>query len=335
MKGKCRFEEVDLDRIDGSDKRFAFAFPVDVGDLLPSVEEAGILVPPFLQEQRAASYRIVCGHRRVEAARRAGIQRIPARIAGEDVGDLGLFLEAVRENTMTRPVNDIERGRSLERLVSVFGADPGILDEVMEHLGLSPGRRTLNRYCGLVRLIGDLQDYVVTHKIPIRVSSRFSAWPEEDQRILSRLLQKINFGGNALRNLLDLLEEIALREKKSIGEILERPEVTALRENKELTTTQIRERVQETLQRIRYPRLTEQNETLNNLLKKVRLKGVQWVPPPFLEGEAMEVRFRFGSVEELRERLASLGGLAERKEIGEILAFLQQVNASVSSIRRG
>ncbi|NOY53906.1 MAG: ParB N-terminal domain-containing protein [Deltaproteobacteria bacterium] len=322
-----RFEEVPLDRIDGSDKRFAFAFPENVEELLPSVKASGVLVPLFLQDLGTGLFRIVCGHRRVAAAKRVGIRQVPARVVGVEVGDLDLYLAGIRENLAVRPVNNIERGRCLHRLVSDFGVDRATRNEVMNQLGISPCDRLYKQYAGLVRLTGKLQNYVVLHNIPVRVCTRIAAWPETGQRSLEGMLQRVTFGGNALRKLVDFLEEIALREKTTPGKILERPEISLLRENRDLTSTQIRERVEEVLREFRFPELTEQCATLNSLLKKVCPREVQLFLPSFLEGEKVEVHFRFGSVDELRERTASLNGIADREETGKILASLKQLNS--------
>jgi len=323
MKGHFSFKEIALDRIDGSDKRFAFAFPCDVEDLLPSVKESGLWMPLTLQEKGNERFRIVCGHRRLDAAKRVGIRQIPARIVRKDQDDLKLFLEGIRENVATRSVNDIERGQCLHSLVSKFGADRATRDTVMKELGLTPGERLFNQYTSLMRLTGELQLYVVEHNIPIRVSSRLSAWSMEDLRALQRLLKRAFFGGNALKKLVDLIEEIALRDRSSIKEILSCSEISVLPENVELTATQVRDGVLSALGNIRYPRLAEESATLNKLLNKVRPRGVRLDLPPFLEGERIEVNFPFGSVEELKERLTSLGNIADREEIRKILALLR------------
>jgi len=69
--------------------------------------------------------------------------------------------------------------------------------------------------------------------------------------------------------------------------------------------------------------LTQEHITLNALLKKVRPHGVRLDLPSFLEGDSLEVNFRFSSTKELRERIDSLVGLVDREEIRRMLELLK------------
>jgi len=319
------FQDVSLDRIDLEEDGFAFAYPKNPDErLVSSVGAMGILTPLILQGREGAPCRIVAGNRRARAAREAGLESVPARILSEEVSDADLFLLNIRENAETRIVNDIERGLALHRLETVFRAGKKSLFEALDLLGLSPGRRVLTQYVSLARLTGELKRYVISHSLPLRVSSRLARLPAEDQKALGRILRVLVFGANLLREILDLTDEIFLREGIPLRELLSRESFRTLLENPDLTSTQKRDRIRNILRSMRFPGLTEETERLGELLKRVGSPGVPLRLPPFLEGDALQVSFSFKSIQELKGRLRELGEMAEREEVVEVLKRLRQ-----------
>lgn len=89
---------------------------------------------PFLE--------IVYGHRRVEAARRAGLTEIPAIVENED--DTGALIEALIENVQREDMNPLDEAKALKALVDSTGWSyreierRGIMpnDQVVRRIGL-------------------------------------------------------------------------------------------------------------------------------------------------------------------------------------------------------
>ncbi len=316
--------QIPLARIDRGRERFAFAFPRGPdATLIDSIKEMGLLVPVAVQTLRAGEYRIVCGHRRIAAAQAAGLREVAAGRLDAKLPDQTLFLLNLHENTALRPVNDMERALALHRLVSDFAAGERVVSAAMARLGLEPSRKILERYLRLVRLSPALQRYVVSHGIPLRVSARLADLSLEDQSVLCELLRTVPLGGNALREMLDLAEEIALRDGIELRTVLLEGSLQAVIEDSCRTVRQKREGIKQCLCERRYPLLRARQAEIHTLLKTgVATSELSCTAPPYLEGRELQMTFSFQSVAELREKLAHLEGVARREELARALALL-------------
>lgn len=83
----------------------------DLRDLTASIRQFGVMQPVVL-ERRGDRLRIRAGHRRVAAARLAGLERIPALIHGDALEDDEWLTAAVHENTRRRGLDDNDRARA-------------------------------------------------------------------------------------------------------------------------------------------------------------------------------------------------------------------------------
>ncbi len=319
-----RFEQVYLEQVDLEDKRFSVAYPPESDEgLVTSIRDVGLIVPLVLQEDPGKPFRIVSGSRRVSAVRTVGLDSVPARIVGREINDRELFLRNVRENAATRTINDLERALILHRLIEDFGAGEEEVLGIMPLLDLASNRRIFYQYTSLVRLTDELQRYVVSHSIPIRVSSRMAEWAPNDQEALSGLFETVTLSGNNLRDLLDLIEEISLRDRVAIREVLAMKEIRRVLEESRMTSTQKREMLKQKLHKIRYPVLSERTQRISTLLKKGgRIPGISLTPPPYMEGRDLKASFSFGSVKELKEAVNRLNLLTESEEVREVLKLL-------------
>jgi ParB/RepB/Spo0J family partition protein len=87
----------------------------DLRDLTTSIQRFGVMQPVVL-ERRGDRLRIRAGHRRVAAARLAGLTRIPALIHGDALEDDEWLTAAVHENTRRRGLDDADRARTVNAM---------------------------------------------------------------------------------------------------------------------------------------------------------------------------------------------------------------------------
>lgn len=119
--------EVPLDRLDvGRNVRAR----TDAG-LTETVREHGVIAPVTVRETGEGRYRLIAGHRRVKAARTAGLGAVPALVVDDGADDALLQLV---ENVARRDLSPFERAAAIKRLV-----DDGMSQaDVARHLGLNP-----------------------------------------------------------------------------------------------------------------------------------------------------------------------------------------------------
>jgi ParB family chromosome partitioning protein len=105
------------------------------------------------------TYRVVFGHRRLEAARQAGLERIPCLLLTANPDEL--FVPQLVENLHRLDLNDLEKAEAIARLrLRMEKQQPhlseGELDTLTgQSIGLSG--RTIRRYMGLLELSEPIQ----------------------------------------------------------------------------------------------------------------------------------------------------------------------------------
>lgn len=84
-------------------------------ELTESIRTHGILQPLVVRPRAAGGYELVAGERRMIAAKRAGLTRLPVVV--RDVPDEQMLMVALIENVQRRDLNPLERARAFRRLV--------------------------------------------------------------------------------------------------------------------------------------------------------------------------------------------------------------------------
>jgi ParB/RepB/Spo0J family partition protein len=112
-EGELRMVRLDqIETRDGFNPRTALD-QEQLKELTASIMQRGILQPLLLCRTAEGALRLVAGHRRLAAARAAGLRQVPAlvRDGGEQLED------AISENVQRHDLNPIEAARALERAI--------------------------------------------------------------------------------------------------------------------------------------------------------------------------------------------------------------------------
>jgi ParB family chromosome partitioning protein len=122
--------EIDIDRIVTNPDQPRLHLDEDrLQELVFSIRENGIL-QPILVRSFENGYQLIAGERRLAAAQRAGLLKIPAVV--RDVPDDRLLELALVENIQREPLNPLEEAQAYENLIETTG---GTQEQVAERLG--------------------------------------------------------------------------------------------------------------------------------------------------------------------------------------------------------
>ncbi|MGD8376313.1 MAG: ParB/RepB/Spo0J family partition protein [Acidobacteriota bacterium] len=148
------YHEVDLDRIDPNpaQPRHRFSDP-ELEELASSIREHGV-VQPVLVRRRGDRYQIIAGERRLRAAQRAGLRRVPAVI--REVPDDRMLEVALVENIQRQELDPIdealayrsllgEAGLTQQQIASRLGKSGSTVSNSLRLLGLSDSVQELLR----------------------------------------------------------------------------------------------------------------------------------------------------------------------------------------------
>ncbi len=140
---------IDIGRIEPNPHQPRKSFG-DLSDMVASVKEKGIL-EPILVRTLDGKYQIIAGERRYQAAKLAGLQRVPC--IEVDVDNRGMLEISLIENLQRKDLTPFEESAALQRLCDQFRYTH---EEVARKLGKS--RTVITESLSLNRLPEEIQE---------------------------------------------------------------------------------------------------------------------------------------------------------------------------------
>ena len=139
---------IDMDRIEPNPHQPRKEFG-DLSEMVASVKEKGIL-EPILVRSHEDRYQIIAGERRYQAARMAGLQRVPC--IEVDVDTRGMLEISLIENLQRRDLTPFEEAAAIQRLCDQFRYTH---EEIARKLGKS--RTVITEALSLNRIPEEIQ----------------------------------------------------------------------------------------------------------------------------------------------------------------------------------
>lgn len=214
-----------------------------LADLVESIKQMGVMQPIHVRPSNNGKYEILAGHNRVNAARKAGLDTIPA-IVLNDISDEDARIFVVDSNFNQRSSSEMkhsELAKSLYMLNEAMkkksgyrsdkedAADGSQSDNRSRTMNLIGKKRNLSqatvaRYIRIAHLIEKLQEKLDGKKIGMGVATHLSYLKESEQQIVESLLE-VNLTidteqAKTLRKESELLKDESLNEE-AIRKILE------------------------------------------------------------------------------------------------------------------
>ncbi len=130
---------------------------VKISELADSIKEKG-MIQPVMVRKAGDGYEVIAGERRLKAARKLGLEKIPVIV--RDVDDKEALVLALVENIQREELNAIEEGESFSRLIEEFKLSQEDVARMV-----SKDRATVANHIRLLKLPAEIQKAVVDGKI--------------------------------------------------------------------------------------------------------------------------------------------------------------------------
>lgn len=159
-RGEAGILQLELGQIKGSRYQPREALdPERLRELIASIKEKG-LVQPILVRATEEGYELICGERRLSAARALGMATIPAIV--RQATDLEALELSLIENLQREDLNPIEQAHAYRRLIDEFGM---IQDELAKVLGKD--RTSISNTIRLLKLPESVQNKLSQGKLSV------------------------------------------------------------------------------------------------------------------------------------------------------------------------
>ncbi len=170
----------------------------------------------------------------------------------------------------------------------------------------------------------EIRAYAASKGFHPQTVERWLSWDAADGGALERLAFALKISENHLRDLMDWLEEVALRDGVSIQSLLNAKAVDDIATDPRLGRADKVKRIKEYIRRLRYPRLAETEDAIRAKIQELKLHPeIRLSVAPGLEGGNVRVEFSAANYDELKglaEKLRQAAGKKLSAEIFDLLA---------------
>jgi len=286
--------------------------------LIQSIKHIGILNIPTLLE-REDSHSIICGFRRIEVCRRLGWSKLEAKVFDPDTMRLNCIKYAVADNAFQRPLNLIEKSRSI-KMFSEFIKDPNKISEELSVLGLYIHPKMIKKLKDFCHLPLPLQDSILTNTISLSMVLELARMSWDDAKGFVELFDMLKPSLNKQREIVTLVKEIAMREGASIQQIIEELHLKNIMMSDDLDKNQKAYHIRMYLKQRRFPNIADVEKTYDKYCKKLDLKkGLKLIPPTNFESQTFTLQLSFNNMNQLKDLNKALDSLLENPNFDKIV----------------
>jgi len=146
-----------------------------LNDLVKSIKEKGIIQPVLVRKVQDG-YELIAGERRLRAAKRLQLEKIPAIV--KEVSDLDMLEISLIENIQREELNAIEEANAFERFISEFNFTQ---DKIAQVLGKD--KSTVSNTLRLLSLPKKIQDQLSKNLISAGHAKALLSLSSENEQI--------------------------------------------------------------------------------------------------------------------------------------------------------
>ena len=316
---RFKIKNVKLDEIDSEDETFRITTNDNTDDLFESIKDIGLLNPPLLIKNNS-NYTVVCGFRRIAACRRIGLENIDARILDAYTKKIECVKYAIVDNALQRPLNLIEKSRSIDMLFGFFDDTDNLVRE-LSIMGLPGNQSIMKKIKKICHLPPVIQNCILSNTLSLSMALELGNLEKAAGEGFTKLFDKFRLSLNIQREIITLVKEIANRDDTSMIDVLKRNALQEIINNKNLDRNQKTHQIRKYLKQLRFPSITKAEETFEEHKKNLNLKrGTKLIPPENFESTIYTLIFTFNSFDDLQNRKATFDAIIKNPSIKKILS---------------
>ena len=229
---------VDLDEMEEGPGPYTMSYGFNLDILCESIRKVGLLNPPLVARNEKGRFDIVAGYRRILALKALGEPKVLCKeVTSVLPSPLERFLVNFYENVALRKFNDIEKAMILERLRRYVQKEE-ILASFMPLLSLPSHEGTLEFYLKLVNLEESFQNAISQEEISLKVAKALLELDRDSQQVLFHWIGILKFNFNQQMKFIEYVQDISLREKMTIPQVLSEGSLLKMLKNPRLNNPQ-------------------------------------------------------------------------------------------------
>ena len=310
-----KIEPVPLSFIDTGDVTFLTGHKGLFSPVRDSIREIGLINFPVLRET-GASLQIVTGWKRIFSLKDLGFDEIVSKIYKPGELSDEACLKYIYHDNSGR-LDDMELADLVVKFRDMLGiGEREMISDKLPYLGIPPSRNQYDRYLGLASLDEEIKEAYYRERITVEQCQILSETAlDERALLLKRVLERYKFNTNESRQVIKEIEEISLRDNKTVPALIG--------EIEDLIGDGGKSDFRSELGKIRYPAHRGVEKAYFETLKSMNLPGnVNITTGAYFEGNDIEIRIRVKSQEELLDAVSGLNSACGNGAIGKLISIV-------------
>ncbi len=287
----------------------------DTGSLVRSLTTVGLITPLILKKGASGEYIIVTGFRRLDALKSLNINETRCHLLPPETDDLTCLQLSIADNACQRKLNPGEQVRAMDRLATYFD-DADRLRETAASLSLPSSRAEIDKLKAAAGLPPGIFDYLSRGQIPLSIAVALARVAEAPAIILADIFEALKMGVNKQREVLTLTEEIAVREGKTLLQVLTEEGLRQIIDDEQVDRGRRDGNLRVYLRQRRFPAIMQKQEWFARQIKSLKLGNrMTLTPPDNFEGPDYVLRLTFKNMEELEAHYRRLADIIDNPEV--------------------
>lgn len=321
-----KFASVPLHHIDEQFSLTNFSMGPVPASLISSIKEIGLIHPVTLASH-GEIFHIVCGHRRIQACKELNASDICARILASGNNPETLIKINLLENNSHRNYSDIEKCAILHRLRTAGAGDDSIIRQYMPLIGLERSKKLFQDFLAAEKLPPELKQLLHHSNVPLRNFSVLLQWESESLTAAESVFSTLRPGINKWRDLLELIDETALKENRAPAEVLTHPDIRSILHNRELSISERYDGISRLLFQRRYPTLADLKRKVLLTLDKLGLDdGIKIRTAQHFENGEIRIELKFTTRDQLIAQVDQLNNASKTEAMEELIRIFQSMD---------
>lgn len=310
---------ISVSEINTKDDTFRLSLRTDPDALVASIRAVGLINPPILRQRHDFKYQIVCGFRRIMACKALGWSEIKTRVIKGSPSELDTLKLAILDNRSHRELNVVEQARGIQKL-SPHLPSRNRLQMLSSLLGFPQSQKVFKKIDALSLLPEVIQSSIIDEIVSFEAAVDLSRFSHEDALSFFELFRVLKLSQNKQREVITLVQEIAIRENIKPVEVLQSKEVGAILDRPELNRNEKGAKVRACLKRCRFPTLAKTEERFSKEVKALKLnEHIHITAPSYFEGGPHTLRMTFKSMKDFEEHRKTLDAMAKNPAFKRLL----------------
>lgn len=298
-------QKVRIAQIDFEDTSFSLVplQPEIPSQLKNSISRIGVLHPPIVKEKYADVFQVVCGRRRLSASVEVhNRETCDCFVLPMEVSDPEALMVHLEEIMIRRPVSPIEKATFLKKICCLLG-EKGVTDNMLSAIGITNHPHYKKRLFSLLELEEPIIRSIHQGQLDEKVATELTQLPFSDRMSLFEIIDRLSLSVGKQRKLTTGCRELASRQKTSIMDLLNHPEIESILSHPGENSPQKGSNLMSWIDRNCHPQSTAAEKEFDRFSSSLNLpQGTKITHVQAFEKDSMTLSITFKNREELQEK---------------------------------